>query len=764
MKKIFLFLLIPILLFSTNYYVDATSGDDANNGLTMATAFQTIDEVTDGAPVLAGDDIIYLRTDGVWRETLTVPTSGTSGHPITFTSYDSTGESGADPIIQASTVLSSFTAMPHLTTGTKTSSDGFEAADLSAWTTVSGAAQSTDQERDGAKSVLLDAQWDVFGRAPGVSTKEVYTSFSFYINEADWSDEKYIYRQDWIDNGSYFLFGVKDDTLWAKADAVDYKSALPVTYQGWVDLRIHILAAEAAGSCSLEVWSKVAAAESFTQIIDETALTWAELAPGDKYLAIEYFQMPEASMTVYIDDYRLSSVGFGSTIYRAANISYGIYDDDVVRPKRTYDTDPFITANTMSANEWFTDGATYSYLSLDPTAKVIDSALQYGIYLSGKNYVTIDGIEVQQFGQKGIYSYLSDGTTIQNTTISGGTDPTSTFGIQIQGAAGNNSTTGSILLNTIDTIGYTNQTAIHLNAGIDAEYTNGVIISNNNISPIYVSGITSRGYINNQSSGATIESNNINAYYGMGLTVTETAGTVLARYNHIYSGSGGGIALNYTIDGATIAYNLIHDLTKLAATFNGIDFNEDVINSFIYNNTVYAVGLGCVTLEDGCSGNTIKNNIFDSQLNNGGGAYCIYTVDGDSANSYDNNIYFTPDTGTYAGKVALVGAATKTFTEWKAILVGWSGTSKDGNSLETDPLMTDPANADFTLQALSPAIDAGVDVGVVLDYAGNIVPFNARSDRSPDFDIGAYEYQLVVSIDYENRHDNYLDYWKYKRY
>ncbi len=52
-------------------------------------------------------------------------------------------------------------------------------------------------------------------------------------------------------------------------------------------------------------------------------------------------------------------------------------------------------------------------------------------------------------------------------------------------------------------------------------------------------------------------------------------------------------------------------------------------------------------------------------------------------------------------------------------------------SITSDPLFTNPGAGDFTLQAGSPCTNAGVDVGLTSDYAGNAV-------GSPP-DIGAYE-------------------------
>lgn len=49
------------------------------------------------------------------------------------------------------------------------------------------------------------------------------------------------------------------------------------------------------------------------------------------------------------------------------------------------------------------------------------------------------------------------------------------------------------------------------------------------------------------------------------------------------------------------------------------------------------------------------------------------------------------------------------------------------NVTTVDPLMTDPARGDYSLQSGSPAIDAGVNIGLTIDYAGN--PVGATPDR-----------------------------------
>lgn len=87
------------LLGNQSIYVDATDGDDAKSGLGMTKPIQTLSAVNSYPSTIIPDMNIALKTDETWRETLTVPTSGTSGNQITVSYYDSTGESGTYPIV-----------------------------------------------------------------------------------------------------------------------------------------------------------------------------------------------------------------------------------------------------------------------------------------------------------------------------------------------------------------------------------------------------------------------------------------------------------------------------------------------------------------------------------------------------------------------------------------------------------------------------------------------------------------------------------------
>lgn len=85
---------------ATTYFVDAATGDDADNGFSPSTAWQTLERVA--GHVLAPGDAILLRRGQMWRETLEVKQSGRDGSFITYGAYGN----GAPPIINGADVFS----------------------------------------------------------------------------------------------------------------------------------------------------------------------------------------------------------------------------------------------------------------------------------------------------------------------------------------------------------------------------------------------------------------------------------------------------------------------------------------------------------------------------------------------------------------------------------------------------------------------------------------------------------------------------------
>lgn len=82
--------------WSTTYYVDATGGNDSNAGTATNSAWMTISKINTSS-FSAGDQILF-KSGEVWREQLSVPSSGSAGNPITFGKYGT----GALPNIDGS--------------------------------------------------------------------------------------------------------------------------------------------------------------------------------------------------------------------------------------------------------------------------------------------------------------------------------------------------------------------------------------------------------------------------------------------------------------------------------------------------------------------------------------------------------------------------------------------------------------------------------------------------------------------------------------
>ncbi len=191
--------------------------------------------------------------------------------------------------------------------------------------------------------------------------------------------------------------------------------------------------------------------------------------------------------------------------------------------------------------------------------------------------------------------------------------------------------------------------------------------------------------------------------------------------------------------GLRIHDNLIHDARCDAISLQGTDASQGSVQ--VYNNVVYRAGTGpapggvastyaCVNIGGSGLGSVqvLNNTLYDC------GAAATADAGALSASTpvsvIDNIVYLT------TGESYLT---TNTSTSWL------SGSNNDfygagappapfQNSINADPLWVSPANYDFHLQAASPAVDAGVNSGVPMDYDGVPRPQGAG------YDLGAFEY------------------------
>jgi hypothetical protein len=122
----------------------------------------------------------------------------------------------------------------------------------------------------------------------------------------------------------------------------------------------------------------------------------------------------------------------------------------------------------------------------------------------------------------------------------------------------------------------------------------------------------------------------------------------------------------------------------------------------IYNNSIYDPGLYSLYLlkTSGNLGNiNIKNNIFY-----GSTSYALY-LDSDEDLFGDIIIDFNDWYFSFGKMADWSGKEYDSLTNWQI------GEKQDRNSISVNPLLNNPRSNDLTLTAISPCIDAGVDLG-----------------------------------------------------
>lgn len=176
----------------------------------------------------------------------------------------------------------------------------------------------------------------------------------------------------------------------------------------------------------------------------------------------------------------------------------------------------------------------------------------------------------------------------------------------------------------------------------------------------------------------------------------------------------------------TFAYNLIRRGAgeRAGAMLGGTANNTHGLTVNLYNNDIYstsndASAPGVFVAGISTAGQFLtlraRNNIIMGWARGIQDAANVATLDLDYNCVFGNTTnYWDNSTGTLAPKAG-------------------------PHSISSNPLFTNAANRDFTLQSGSPCINAGVDVGLTRDYAGNPVPVPIGS--APD--IGAYERQAA---------------------
>jgi hypothetical protein len=230
---------------------------------------------------------------------------------------------------------------------------------------------------------------------------------------------------------------------------------------------------------------------------------------------------------------------------------------------------------------------------------------------------------------------------------------------------------------------------------------------------------------------------NLKKRTGHGIHFDTMGANSIARYNRIYHNNHSQITAEIG-DAVQLYYNVIYDNPGGMGISVWSWGSNPVTNTLVYNNTCYGNYGGIAvwgenTVADDITGNIVKNNIL------AGNTFAIYATEGgeNDGTKGSGNVYEYNALGPEAANFITWGAATPdTYDAWET---AYGGTT---HSVEANPLFVSTVTPDFRLQSGSPCINAGTDVSLTTDYAGNVVPKGALPD------IGAYEWFVpIISSD-----------------
>jgi len=233
----------------------------------------------------------------------------------------------------------------------------------------------------------------------------------------------------------------------------------------------------------------------------------------------------------------------------------------------------------------------------------------------------------------------------------------------------------------------------------------------------------------------------------------------IVRHNCVHDVREHGIFVEISSD-SHVWGNLIYDCAWGTANGNAefipagitVDCRETNLteDNLIYNNTIYGgqVGIKCNSYSYQ-AGMSLSNNLFKNNIAVGYTVRALYTENaGANQTGGTGNVYWYNCFGPEAANFIRWHYVNKsTYDAWEAT----SGVVLDGgttHSIEADPLLTNPTTHDFTLQAASPCINSGMNLGTTYKYGlmhdsvwPAAVVLGDQGAHGAGWEIGAYIYE-----------------------
>jgi parallel beta-helix repeat protein len=660
------------------YFVDATSGNDSNSGLTSAVPWKTLSKVN-GATFAAGNKVLFKRGE-TWREQLTVPSSGSAGNPITFGAYGS----GGSPEFR-----------------------GSRSVDAGDWSTVYeetehgpfGPSQNAD---DKSVNFANNSTVDSVDVGIGVGNAGYIGSAGIRFNSVD-IDHGASVSSAWVvlnakfGSSTGFAVSVSGHASTNSATFGNYAdmtgrartaASVPWEVVGWqvdTDIESPNVADVVNEITSLPGWSS---GGSITLFFD------AELSPVVRRGQAKAYNNGSGFPQLYYSTYTDVAI---ANVYRApVDVAPNVVlFDGVVGSQK------FSRSGLESNRDWYTDGA-YVYIYATSLTNIEVCERYAGVYIDAKENIVINDIASINHNVNAFFAGAYKNVVFKRCvgTVS------HRGGFQLLGdsppPSGGNCTGGVIRHCEMTYAGQNSSPGNGVSLGIDfsGSYCVGTLVEYNSVHHCY------QGIEPDQlSSYGIIRYNEIHNNTSIGIQIDNT------DYNQVY----GNIVYNNGVNVDPDAYGC------MIWVEGGININ---VGNQIFNNVFYNNSGGGILIQNKNEALEVKNNIFLRNYEQS-----IFEInlasnfEDISGCDIDYNCYYRPS-GDY---FVTASSTQRNFTDWK------STTGFDAHSVNSDPLFTDIANSDFTLQAGSPCINAGTDVGLTTDYAGNPIVGNP--------DIGAFEYQ-----------------------
>jgi hypothetical protein len=695
LKVVLAFLLATIPARATTYYV-AAAGSDANIGTDTGHPWQTISKVN-GTTFAAGDSVLFNRGDVWYGSSLTVPSSGSSGLPITFGAYGS----GANPIIKGSTLLvtSGYVLAPDIPTTIFSLSDSGTSSTDSATRNWREQVSHLDITANATKiriTVTASATVDLSISGAGIGPAATAPNASS-ITRITW---------DGGSNSTTITHGTSKSS-----DTITY--SLDHTVDQMVTIYTTARNVEYYTNNNETLWS------NFSGPDDSQTATVSGYSSGGNSVVGNISSMQTMQFT-----YR-NTLGSAPT---------AVWENGILLKNQSSQS-----AVEATAGSWWYDG-TYLYIHASDGSNVSSngktytyvnaSSPSYTTWDNGKSWLIFDSIDQAE-------TYNTSSATLGGMYLTGSNSivrnlsahDTYRHPLTIYTGAANNTVTNAAAYNSYGT----SPIAIYGSGTTGNLVQNSTFYNDTSAPPGGWGVVVAHGGSTSNTVDSCLIYSTAAAAAGQGVLVFDTGTTVTISHSEIYGTFAEAVQSGVQGTGSTLT--LFDNLIDISQANNiGIQL-VSTVGAIVYNNTVYGPSNANAAISQTATstGALVKNNIFWT------GAYATVDAGSETTSAYDYNDYFSA-----SGTPFNWGGTAYNFANWK------TNSSQDSHSLNADPKLANGSSRNFTLLAGSPAIDAGNNLGST--YQSALAPGSAwpngvallnQNNFGGAWEIGAYVFRVA---------------------